>query len=124
MKYGEKVRYVRKKKGKTATELAKYLEVTSAMVSNVERGISQFSDDNTLKMAKYFEIPVDFFLNENYISLEDFEMNDKTKNILADSDLINYIVLADKAKKADITPAELDDAINFIIQIKKARKAD
>lgn len=121
MNYGEKVRYVRKRQGKTATELAGYLNISSSMVSQVEKGASRFSDENTLKMAMFFEVPVDFFLNDNYVSLNDFELNDKAKTILEDNDLIDYIVLADKAKKADITPAELEEAINFIIQLKEKR---
>jgi transcriptional regulator with XRE-family HTH domain len=122
--YGEKVKHIRKRNGVTTSELGKYLEVSQSMISQVERGVTRFSDDKALKMAKYFNMPIDFFLNDDYVSLDEFEVDTKTKKLLNDSNLVDYIVLADKAKKENISIKELEDAINFIISIKRNREAD
>jgi transcriptional regulator with XRE-family HTH domain len=124
MNYGEKVKHVRKTQGMSATTLAKQLGVSQPTISQVEKGLYRLSDENTLTMAKLFKVPVEFFLNDDYVSLDEFEMDIKTKKLLNDSNLVNYIVLADKANKENISIKELEEAINFIISIKRNREAD
>jgi transcriptional regulator with XRE-family HTH domain len=93
------------------------------MISKVENGSSEFSDVNLKKLADFLNTPIEFFINENAISLEDYSLNKKARTILADSKSVSYIVLADKAKAADISPDELERAIDFLISIKKGQNS-
>ena len=119
MNYGEKVRYAMKKAGKKSGEVAEYVGVSQAMISKVINGNSAFAPDNLKKFAKFVNTPIDFFIKDNHIPLDEMMINERIRLILTGSNTSDYIVLADTAKKANITPAELEKAINFIIEIKK-----
>lgn len=59
---GERLRYLRFKKGVKQKVLAKLLGVTPAAVSNWERGTDTPSVENIKKIADYFGVEPDFFL--------------------------------------------------------------
>jgi len=119
MTYGEKVKHVRKRHGMSQTKLAEKLGLKQSTISQVEDGQFQLSDENTLTMAKLFSVPVDYFLNDSYHSLDEFDINVQQKRLLSDNNLMDYIVLASNASKNDVSIEELEQAINFIIELKK-----
>lgn len=122
MTYGEKIKHVRKRHGMSATVLAKNLGVSQPTISQVEKGMYQLSDENTLAMAKLFNVPVDYFLNNSYHSLDEFDLDVKKTKLLNNNNLMNYIVLAENASKNDVSIEELEQAINFIIELKKKNR--
>jgi len=67
MKFGEKLKIQRDKKGLSQNELAKELgDITSRTLRNYERGASHPQDRNVyFKLANYFGVDVNYFLTEN-----------------------------------------------------------
>lgn len=121
MLYGDKIRYARKKAGKTSGELAEFIGVSQPMVSKVENGLTEFSPANLKKVSFFLNTPIDFFLKENYIPLEEAKLNGELKKILENSDSANYIVVAENARLSDVSLEELEEAISYIIKLKKKK---
>lgn len=119
MEYNEKIRYAIKKSGTTAGKVAEHIGVSQPMISKVINGRAEFSSENLVKLANFLKVPVDFFIKDNYISLESIKLEGKIKSILEDSNSVDYMVVMSDAKKASISPAELSQAINFILDLKK-----
>jgi transcriptional regulator with XRE-family HTH domain len=70
MKFGEKVREQRKKRGLTQSELAAELGITFRTLRNYEKGVSYPSAREVYyKLAGFFDIDVNYFLteDENYL---------------------------------------------------------
>ncbi|MDE7264859.1 MAG: helix-turn-helix domain-containing protein, partial [Clostridia bacterium] len=65
MDYGKKIAYLRKTKGMTQEELGKVLNVTYQAVSKWERGESLPDFETMSQMAKYFQVPLGYFADEN-----------------------------------------------------------
>ncbi|WP_371371740.1 helix-turn-helix domain-containing protein [Sporomusa aerivorans] len=111
MKFGDKVRYVREKSALTTEQLAKLLNVSQSYISHVENNRRQFGRDKIVSLAKVLNIPVEFFFREDIETLDTFRTIDKLQNAEKTSD---YLGVVDYAVKADISPAELQQAIEFI----------
>lgn len=124
MNYGEKTKDIRKRHGMSATALAEHLGTSQSMISQVERGLTRLSEEKTLKMATLFNVPVEYFINESYVSLSEFDIDVQQKRLLSQSNLMDFVVLANDAVKNDVSIKELKDAIDFIIQLKKRRGND
>ncbi|MCL2081914.1 MAG: helix-turn-helix domain-containing protein [Oscillospiraceae bacterium] len=75
--FSERLAELRKDRGLNQRELAKILFVSEDMISAYERGISQMSDDTKIKLAKYFNISLDYLLG-----LIDDEIDYQRKDIL------------------------------------------
>lgn len=76
---------LRKEKGKLQTELADYLNVNHATVSAWEKEISEPNIQTLIKLADYFEVSLDYFLertNENEITIITHNLSDEEKNLL------------------------------------------
>ncbi len=67
MDYGKKISYLRKTKGMTQEELGKVLNVTYQAVSKWERGESLPDFATMSQMAKFFQVPLGYFVDENEI---------------------------------------------------------
>ncbi|MDR1705158.1 MAG: helix-turn-helix domain-containing protein [Clostridiales bacterium] len=65
MKFGDKLREQRKKKGLTQKELGEAIGVTRATLNNYERGFSHPAHSVYFKIAEYFGINVNYFLTED-----------------------------------------------------------
>lgn len=61
MTYGEKIAHLRKSKGMTQEDLGKVLNVTYQAVSKWERGESLPDFPTISQIAKFFEVPLDYF---------------------------------------------------------------
>jgi transcriptional regulator with XRE-family HTH domain len=62
---GEKIRALRIHKGISQEELGKSLERSHAAVSDIERGKTDLSVNDLYKIAKFFDISVTYFLEED-----------------------------------------------------------
>ena len=71
----DKLKYLRREKGVTQAQIAKYLNITKSAYSNYEQGIRQPDYDTLKKMCDYFEVTADFMIGR--------EKEDGTKIILA-----------------------------------------
>lgn len=119
MTLGEKVRFVREKAGLTTEEFARRLEVSQSYISHVEHNRRLLGRDRIVALAKSFGIPVEFFLREDICRLDQLNSSSSLQALLADSRYVNYLVVLDKAVKADISPEELERAIEFIRNYKQ-----
>lgn len=114
MTLGEKVRFVREKAGLTTEELAKRLNISQSYISHVENNRRLLGRDRILALAKTLDIPVEFFMRDDIVSLGDLKAAPELKARLAGSRYVNYLVAIDKAVEAEISPEELERAIEFI----------
>lgn len=73
MDIGKKIKTLRLAKPLTQNELASILGVSKSTMSNYERNISTPDPDTIIKLAKYFDVTVDFLFNEK---------SDKPKDII------------------------------------------
>lgn len=62
--FGFNLKIERLKRKISQEELAEILNVSAVYVSNVESGKHNISLINALKFCRYFELPVEFFLQE------------------------------------------------------------
>lgn len=65
--FGEYIRYHRRQKGLTLTQLAAKLDLDSANLSKIENGIRDFDEKRLTKFAKTFNLDLEKVRNE-YIS--------------------------------------------------------
>ena len=67
--FGEKLKELRTKYGKTQEDIAKYLEVAPQTIYKYEKGINQ-PDLNTLsKLAEYFNVSTDYLLGRTNVPI-------------------------------------------------------
>ena len=64
---GKEIRKARKKLGLTQDQLAEKLELSSAHMSKIERGIKPISLKNLSKIADLSDIPIEVFVGSAYI---------------------------------------------------------
>lgn len=70
---GNKITKQRKKKEMTQQELADALHVTHQAVSKWENGLSMPSLDVLLEITKFFDVSIDFLLNDVEIKRDDYQ---------------------------------------------------
>ncbi len=61
---GEKLKALRLQRGLTTRQLAKALETSQAQISRIENGLRQPSGDLIVKMADFFNIPLDKLMRD------------------------------------------------------------
>ena len=60
--FAERLTFLRERKNMTKKDLAKVLNVSPACISQYEKNLSMPGHDILLRMAKYFDVSVDFLL--------------------------------------------------------------
>lgn len=97
---GEKIRDLRKKIGKSQTELGNILDRSHAAISDIERGVTDLSVSDLSKIANFFNVPITDFLNPEPIEAPYFVHNRDAKDItpkekaMADKVSMDFIKLA------------------------------
>lgn len=105
---GSKITQLRKAKNWSQEDLAKKINSSRVMVGNYERNINTPSIDVILKMAKTFEVTVDFLIGEGEFSSYDKEIIKRIEDIdQLDEDtkkhlffLVDNVIQNYKTKKA------------------------
>lgn len=82
MSLAEKLVYLRKQKGLTQMELAERLNVSRQAISRWEMGAAIPSTDNLKFLGDIYEVPVDYFLNDEIedISKKNKELDETTSH--------------------------------------------
>lgn len=82
MSFAEKLVYLRKQKGLTQMELAEWLNVSRQAISRWEVGAAIPSTDNLKFLGDIYEVPVDYFLNDEIedISKKNKELDETTSH--------------------------------------------
>ncbi|SHO50893.1 helix-turn-helix domain-containing protein [Anaerocolumna xylanovorans] len=65
MDIGKKIKSLRLAKSLTQSQLAEMLGVSKSTMSNYERNISTPSPDIFINLASYFDVTVDYLMNDN-----------------------------------------------------------
>lgn len=78
---GSKISILRKEKGWSQSDLANKIEASREIIGKYERNENLPSIEMTLKMAKTFEVTVDFLLGESDLASYDKETVSRIKNI-------------------------------------------
>lgn len=88
---GDRICELRKDNGMTQDDLAKYLNVTRASISNYEKGVNEPSLQIIIKLSKLFNVSSDYLLeltkekyNLNFENKDNRELIFKIFNILKD----------------------------------------
>lgn len=78
---GSKITQLRKAKGWSQEDLAKKINSSRVMVGNYERNTNTPSIDVIIKMARTFEVTVDFLIGEGEFSTYDKEIIKRIEDI-------------------------------------------
>ena len=105
---GSKIILLRKQKGWSQGDLAKHIEASREIVGKYERNENLPSIEMTLKIARVFEVTVDFLLGEGEFASFDKRLLDRIKAF---------------ENLDEITKTKIFDLIDVHIRDAKARKA-
>jgi transcriptional regulator with XRE-family HTH domain len=116
----EKIQYFRNVKGWTLTELADKSGVSRSFLGELEKGISVPTVIVLKKIADAFNVPVDMFFEDNFLSTVELEnhLSDDIMCLLRDRNGLEYVRVAAKAKEYGISLVLLEQ---IILAIKKAK---
>ncbi|MCH5263203.1 MAG: helix-turn-helix transcriptional regulator [Lachnospiraceae bacterium] len=95
LEFGKLLAKLRKEKGVLQKEVATYLNMTVATVSNYEKGV-HLPDLNTLSMlADFFDVSTDFLLHRTDYKASISTLNKPLSNEYTVSDLMNTVIELD-----------------------------
>lgn len=95
LEFGKLLAKLRKEKGVLQKEVATYLNMTVATVSNYEKGV-HLPDLNTLSMlADFFDVSTDFLLQRTDYKASISTLNKPLSNEYTVSDLMNTVIELD-----------------------------
>lgn len=96
MEFGEFLAELRKEKGLLQKEVANYLKVTVATISNYEKGVHSPDLNTLIKLADFFDVSTDYLLQRTNYKASISTLN---KPLAADykiSDLLNITLELDQ----------------------------
>lgn len=103
--FGSRLADLRKQKGVTQAEVAKYLGVTPKAISFYENDEREAPNDVLKKLAVYFDTPLDYLLARENTTNEDLEFfritNEAKKNGVSANDLKKALEFLNYAKGRD-----------------------
>lgn len=81
------LKQIRKKKGITQKEIAELLNISQQQVSNIEKGLSELSSKQIIKLCNYLNVTADELLGLKPINEQVNEINKKYNTILNKNEL-------------------------------------
>jgi Predicted transcriptional regulator len=118
MNLSQKIKFAMDRIEKTPTEFGKLIGVSQPMVSQYTSGERAPKRTRLAKIAEVSGLPLEFFVRDDIVSFEQYEVDKKLGEYPEKQRYLNYFVAIDKAIDGSISPDQLEDAIEFI---KKAR---
>lgn len=100
MKFGELLARLRKERGILQKELATYLEVTVATISNYEKGIHSPDYETLIKLADFFDVSTDYLLQRTDYKASISTLNQELIIDYKVSDLLNAVLQLDQSSMA------------------------
>lgn len=70
MEFGKKIQLLRKENKMSQEKLAEQIHVSRQAISKWEQGMAVPDTDNIVQLSKFFQVPVEFLLFEEYDSVE------------------------------------------------------
>lgn len=96
MKFGELLARLRKEKGILQKELATYLNVTVATISNYEKGVHSPDYETLVKLADFFDVSTDYLLQRTDYRASISTLNKRLIVNYTASELLNAIMELDE----------------------------
>ena len=119
MEFGEFLAKLRKEKGYYQKEVAAYLNVTVATISNYEKGVHAPDLDTLIKLADFYDVSTDYLLQRTRYKASIRTLNKRLSADYTISDLINTTLELDRRNiKAFLDYYELLTLRNSISHIK------
>lgn len=114
--FPERLRFLRQKKGITQKEIADSLGIANSSYSLYEKGAREPNFEMLEKIAKYFNVSIDYLLGTE-IKYEATSNYEDIRNDYIDT-------LAAHFDAQEFTDEELDEIMNFVEFVKNKRKKD
>lgn len=96
MRFGELLAKLRKEKGILQKELATYLNVTVATISNYEKGVHSPDYDTLVRLADFFDVSTDYLLQRTDYRASINTLNKPLIIGFTASDLLNAVMELDQ----------------------------
>lgn len=96
MKLGELLAKLRKERGILQKELANYLNVTVATISNYEKGVRAPDYETLIKLADFFDVSTDYLLQRTDYRSSISTLNERLLVDYKVCDLLNAILELDQ----------------------------
>ena len=96
MKLGELLAKLRKERGILQKELANYLNVTVATISNYEKGVHAPDYETLIKLADFFDVSTDYLLQRTDYRSSISTLNERLLVDYKVCDLLNAILELDQ----------------------------
>ena len=122
MKFGELLASLRRERGILQKELAAYLNVTVATISNYEKGVHAPDYETLVKLADFFDVSTDYLLQRTEYKSSIQTLNQKLVVNYTVSELVNAILqLAQNSMTALIDYYELLSLRNSMNAVKQGK---
>ncbi len=127
MKLGEKIKFLRERRGYSLSKLERVSGVSDSYISDIETGKTgdDIKLDKIKKLAKALGVEVEFLINERAVSFDDlarandYQLPEGVQSLIISSESLPYLVLAKKLEKQKIPPEHIEAAINFLLSTRK-----
>lgn len=96
MEFGEFLAKLRKERGYYQKEVAAYLNVTIATISNYEKGVHAPDLDTLVKLADFYDVSTDYLLQRTRYKSSIRALNKRLSADYTVSDLVNTTLQLDK----------------------------
>ena len=96
MKFGELLASLRRERGILQKELAAYLNVTVATISNYEKGVHAPDYETLVRLADFFDVSTDYLLQRTEYKSSIQTLNQKLVVNYTVSELVNAILQLDQ----------------------------
>jgi len=119
MEFGDFLAKLRKEKGYYQKEVAAYLNVTVATISNYEKNVHAPDLDTLIKLADFYDVSTDYLLQRTRYKASIRTLNKRLSADYTISDIINTTLELDRRNiKALLDYYELLRLRNSITQVK------
>lgn len=92
MNFGEILAELRQDRGLLQKDVANIINVSVSTVSNYETGAHYPDVESMIKLAEYFNVPIDYLLGRTKFRLNFSELNKPLQNGISAADLLNTIL--------------------------------
>ncbi|MBN2757520.1 MAG: helix-turn-helix transcriptional regulator, partial [Bacteroidales bacterium] len=79
MYFGANIKLVRKRKGRTQSEMADFLKMKRSTLSGYENGVAQPNIESLILISEYFNISIDTLLKINLSKLSESQLSEIEK---------------------------------------------
>ncbi len=93
MEFGEKLRILRKENKMSQEKLAERINVSRQAISKWEQGMSIPDTDNIVRLSKFFQVPIEFFLLDEDEPFEEISTDAKEVTQQKEIEKFDFIII-------------------------------